>query len=64
MKKYLKPGKNEIVFQVKGSEASITSNLYYWDYTEKIVISDVDGTVTKSDIGGHLLPRLGISDWS
>jgi len=24
----------------------------------------VDGTVTKSDILGHVLPRLGISDWA
>jgi phosphatidate phosphatase LPIN len=24
----------------------------------------VDGTVTKSDLPGHILPRLGISDWA
>lgn len=40
------------------------SSIYLWDYNEKIVISDVDGTVTKSDVGGHVLPRLGISDWA
>ena len=28
------------------------------------MISDVDGTVTKSDILGHILPRLGASDWA
>jgi phosphatidate phosphatase PAH1 len=28
------------------------------------VISDVDGTVTKSDLLGHVLPRLGTSDWA
>ena len=38
--------------------------IYYWNYHEKIVISDVDGTVTKSDLLGHVLPRLGISDWA
>ena len=27
------------------------------------MISDVDGTVTKSDVGGHILPKLHISDW-
>jgi phosphatidate phosphatase LPIN len=65
LRKYFKPGKNEICFQVKQNpDAIITGNLYFWDYTERIVISDVDGTVTKSDIGGHLLPRLGISDWA
>ena len=29
----------------------------------KIVISDVDGTITKSDLLGQVLPRIGI-DWS
>jgi phosphatidate phosphatase LPIN len=33
-----------------------------WDYTKKIVISDVDGTITKSDMLGHVLPRLGQAD--
>ena len=27
------------------------------------MISDVDGTVTKSDVLGHVLPRVGL-DWS
>lgn len=35
-----------------------------FNHDEKIVISDIDGTVTKSDGLGHLLPRLGLSDWS
>jgi len=38
--------------------------LYYWNYDEKLIISDVDGTVTKSDILGHILPKLGASDWA
>ena len=29
----------------------------------KLVISDVDGTITKSDVLGHVAPRVGI-DWS
>lgn len=29
--------------------------IFLWDYTEKIVISDIDGTITKSDIAGQLL---------
>lgn len=29
----------------------------------KILVSDVDGTVTKSDMLGHVMPRLG-RDWS
>ena len=38
--------------------------IYLWNHKEKIVISDVDGTVTKSDILGHILPRIGASDWA
>ena len=34
-----------------------------WNYDTKIIISDVDGTVTKSDMLGHVLPRLG-RDWT
>lgn len=34
-----------------------------WDYSKKIIISDVDGTITKSDMLGHVLPLLKL-DWS
>lgn len=64
IKKYMINGKNTITFKVKNTNTTIEGQLFYWDHSEKIVISDVDGTVTKSDIGGHLLPRLGISDWA
>jgi phosphatidate phosphatase LPIN len=42
----------------------VIGKIFLWDYTTKIVISDVDGTVTKSDALGHILPRLGLHDWS
>lgn len=29
----------------------------------RLIISDVDGTITRSDILGHVLPRVGL-DWS
>lgn len=29
----------------------------------RLVVSDIDGTITKSDLLGHLLPRVGF-DWS
>lgn len=34
-----------------------------WDYRTKVVISDVDGTITRSDVMGHVMPRFG-NDWS
>lgn len=63
LKQFLVDGKNQITFKVKNTNTTIEGLLYYWDHTEKIVISDVDGTVTKSDIGGHILPKIGI-DWA
>jgi phosphatidate phosphatase LPIN len=37
--------------------------LFLWDFNRKIIISDVDGTITRSDMLGHVLPRLG-RDWA
>jgi len=34
-----------------------------WNHTVKIVITDVDGTITKSDVLGMFLPIFG-KDWS
>lgn len=61
---HLKPGHNEVIFSVHGKSSLINGNIYLWDHDEKLVISDIDGTVTKSDILGHVLPRIGMSDWA
>lgn len=37
--------------------------IFLWNYDTKVIISDVDGTITKSDMLGHILPRMG-RDWS
>jgi len=37
--------------------------LYLWKWSDKIVISDIDGTITKSDVLGHVLPVIG-KDWA
>ena len=29
--------------------------IFLWDHTQKIIISDIDGTITKSDILGQIL---------
>ena len=34
-----------------------------YDFKQKMIISDVDGTITKSDMLGHILPRFG-RDWT
>ena len=62
----LQPGKNTIKFsanQTKKGSASVAGQIFLWDYQKKIVISDVDGTITKSDVRGHIMPRIGV-DWA
>lgn len=62
----LKPGANKIVFRVdsrlQGSQ-QLSSTVYLWDREAKVVISDIDGTITKSDVLGQIFPVFG-KDWS
>ena len=30
-----------------------------WEQSTKIIISDIDGTITKSDVRGMILPMIG-----
>ena len=57
----LKEGMNEIQYIVDGF--TINSNIYLWNYSDKIVISDFDGTVTRSDVIGQIGVYFGI-DWT
>ncbi|KAK5447903.1 lipin Ned1 [Exophiala xenobiotica] len=57
----LKSGKNQISFTV--NRATCTAYMYYWTSDVPIVISDIDGTITKSDALGHLLNMVG-RDWT
>lgn len=62
----LKVGVNHIKFTVNSplqGTKSVTATLYLWPSDAKIVISDVDGTITKSDALGHIMPIFG-RDWS
>ena len=62
----LKQGRNEICFVCStspGGVQTLKANIYLWPYTSKLIISDVDGTITKSDILGQVLPFFG-KDWS
>ena len=62
----LKKGQNEICFMVRSVQNDIQtlkSFIYLWPYTVKIIISDIDGTITKSDILGQVLPLFG-GNWS
>lgn len=59
----LNPGKNDVVFKVSGINKQLEASIYLWDENDKIVISDIDGTITKSDVRGHLYNLVG-KDWT
>ena len=46
----LKPGQNEVTYSVttqfQGTKRC-TSHIYLWKYNDKIIVSDIDGTITK-----------------
>ncbi|KXN69675.1 LNS2-domain-containing protein [Conidiobolus coronatus NRRL 28638] len=57
----LKEGINDITFTV--NKATCGSRLFLWNCYDHIVISDIDGTITKSDALGHLFNMVG-RDWT
>lgn len=62
----LREGMNEMVFSVTTAYQGTTRckcNVFKWRYDDKIVISDIDGTITKSDVLGHIFPLVG-KDWA
>ncbi|EOA29859.1 hypothetical protein CARUB_v10012953mg [Capsella rubella] len=62
----LKDGQNIITFsfstRVLGTQ-QVDAHIYRWRWDTKIVISDVDGTITKSDVLGQFMPFIG-KDWT
>ncbi|KAK2857947.1 hypothetical protein Q7C36_005866 [Tachysurus vachellii] len=62
----LKEGANNIVFSVTTQyqgTCRCEAAIYLWNWDDKVIISDIDGTITKSDALGHILPQLG-KDWT
>lgn len=57
---------NDAMFSVTTAFQGTTmcrSKIFLWRYDDKVVISDIDGTITKSDVLGHILPYIG-KDWA
>ncbi|XP_028405864.1 phosphatidate phosphatase LPIN2-like [Dendronephthya gigantea] len=55
----LKDGANEVTFSVTTKyqgTASCSASIFLYNYNDKIIISDIDGTITKSDVLGQILP--------
>ncbi|KAM4842262.1 phosphatidate phosphatase LPIN3 [Thomomys bottae] len=62
----LHEGDNDVVFSVTTQyqgTCRCKATIYLWKWDDKVVISDIDGTITKSDALGHILPQLG-KDWT
>lgn len=57
----LKPGENSLSFTV--NKATCSAFMYLWKHETPVVISDIDGTITKSDALGHLFHIVG-RDWT
>ncbi|XP_061900724.1 phosphatidate phosphatase LPIN1-like isoform X3 [Entelurus aequoreus] len=62
----LQDGPNDVVFSVTTQyqgTCRCQGTVYLWNWDDKIIISDIDGTITRSDTLGHILPTLG-KDWT
>ncbi|KAI8641445.1 Lipin/Ned1/Smp2-domain-containing protein [Parasitella parasitica] len=62
----LKKGVNTVSFSVTSAyqgTATCAAKIFYWDYGIQVVISDIDGTITKSDTLGHVFTMIG-KDWT
>ncbi|KAJ3229554.1 Lipin-3 [Chytriomyces hyalinus] len=62
----LNKGVNTISFSVTSrlqGTAICTSKIFLWEHDTRVVISDVDGTITKSDVLGHVFTMVG-QDWT
>ncbi|POS88254.1 hypothetical protein EPUL_000989 [Erysiphe pulchra] len=57
----LKSGPNPVTFTV--NKATCQAYMYLWRHDVPIIISDIDGTITKSDALGHVLNMIG-RDWT
>ncbi|XP_068197875.1 phosphatidate phosphatase LPIN1 isoform X2 [Antennarius striatus] len=62
----LQDGPNDVLFSVTTQyqgTCRCQGTIYLWNWDDKIIISDIDGTITRSDTLGHILPTLG-KDWT
>ncbi|CAN1191984.1 Phosphatidate phosphatase PAH2 [Linum perenne] len=62
----LNEGANVVTFTFSTSmlgKQKVEARIFRWKWDDRIVISDVDGTITKSDVLGQFMPLVGM-DWS
>ncbi|XP_033822825.1 phosphatidate phosphatase LPIN3-like [Periophthalmus magnuspinnatus] len=59
-------GENSAVFSVTTQyqgTCRCEASIFLWSWDDRVIISDIDGTITKSDALGHLLTTIG-ADWT
>lgn len=61
MAEHLQLGQNTVEF-ISGNQC-VQSFIHLFNWNIRLVISDIDGTITRSDVLGHVLPPFGV-DWS
>ncbi|KAK9096907.1 hypothetical protein Sjap_022404 [Stephania japonica] len=62
----LNEGKNIITFTFSTAmlgTQQVDARIYLWKWNTLVVVSDVDGTITRSDVLGQFMPLVG-RDWS
>ncbi|CAL0327074.1 unnamed protein product [Lupinus luteus] len=62
----LKEGRNTVVFTFSTAmlgKQQVDARIFLWKWNTRVVISDVDGTITRSDVLGQFMPLVGV-DWS
>ncbi|UZJ55128.1 hypothetical protein CBS101457_004448 [Exobasidium rhododendri] len=62
----LRKGANTITFSVTSSYSGVatcSARIFLWEGSHQIVVSDIDGTITKSDALGHVFTMIG-RDWT
>jgi len=57
----LHPGENVVRFTALLTGQVAFAKIFFWDTTVKIVVTDIDGTITRSDVRGHLCSKVGVN---
>ncbi|GAA97312.1 hypothetical protein E5Q_03990 [Mixia osmundae IAM 14324] len=62
----LRKGVNTVSFSVQSSYSGLavcSARIFLWEHDFQVCISDIDGTITKSDALGHVFTMIG-RDWT
>jgi len=59
----LNKGINKLEFRT-AQDSYAETYIYLIDQKTKLVVSDIDGTITKSDVMGQILTNTGLGDWA